>query len=416
MDQVTRRAFGLAGAAVGSAALQIGAQTARALPLVCVFSKPLIKIHYEDLGGVLKDLGAVGCDLTVRPGGHVEPALAPADLYRAIEAIRAEGVEVPMLTTAFVSAADPTLRSVLAIAGAARMKVPYFKLGYWQYRPADDIKARIGEVRRDVAGLVAQARAYGMVAGFHNHSGNYVGEAVWDGRAVMDGHGCELDRLLFRPLPCHRGGRRSRLESIAHADGAAAHQDGGAEGLSIGRRRAASGARGCARWAKAWSNWPQRVRLVGLRRGITGPLSVHLEYEPADMCRRPLPAIWQFVNGSRWPPCVGCSRAESAWYNGEICPPSAWKRRLRGYDVSGGARHPGTHVAQYVPVARPGRCSWCPPRTCGATSARVWSTGLKPRIPHEVLFLPGGEDQQAPGAGGTVGRADGASWARTAAA
>ncbi|MGA2134183.1 MAG: sugar phosphate isomerase/epimerase family protein [Bryobacteraceae bacterium] len=280
MDQVTRRAFGLAGAAVGSAALQIGAQTARALPLVCVFSKPLIKIHYEDLGGVLKDLGAVGCDLTVRPGGHVEPALAPADLYRAIEAIRAEGVEVPMLTTAFVSAADPTLRSVLAIAGAARMKVPYFKLGYWQYRPADDIKARIGEVRRDVAGLVAQARAYGMVAGFHNHSGNYVGEAVWDGRAVIDDMDPNWIGYYFDP--CH------------------ATAEGGEAGWNIALRMALPRIKMVALkdfyWEKTGGKWTTRMcpmgegmvdwpRVFGLLASAryAGPLSVHIEYEPADV-------------------------------------------------------------------------------------------------------------------------------------
>ena len=93
---VTRRAFALAGAA----ALQASAQAPKAAPTICLFSKHLPKIHYSELGGVLKDLGFAGCDLTVRPGGHVEPTLAAADLYRAVEAIRADGVEVPMITTA----------------------------------------------------------------------------------------------------------------------------------------------------------------------------------------------------------------------------------------------------------------------------------------------------------------------------
>src|SRR5580698_8818269 len=155
----TRRAFTLGGAALG-AALQIPAQPPRPSPTICLFSKHLPKLHYSELGGVLKDLGFAGCDLTVRPGGHVEPSLAAADLYRAVEAIRAEGVEVPMITTAFVSAADPTLHGVLALTG--RMKVPYFKLGYWPYRPADRIETRVAEVRRDVAALVDRGRAYGM--------------------------------------------------------------------------------------------------------------------------------------------------------------------------------------------------------------------------------------------------------------
>src|SRR5580698_5731144 len=154
---LTRRAFALGGATMG-AALQVPAAAPTPAPTICLFSKHLPKLHYSELGGVLKDLGFAGCDLTVRPGGHVEPALSAADLYRAVEAIRAEGVEVPMITTAFVTASDPTARPVLGIAG--RMKVPYFKLGYWPYRPADNIEARIAEVWRDVGGLVSVGRAY----------------------------------------------------------------------------------------------------------------------------------------------------------------------------------------------------------------------------------------------------------------
>src|SRR5277367_934801 len=144
----TRRAFALGGAALG-AALQIPAAAPTPSPTICLFSKHLPKLHYSELGGVLKDLGFAGCDLTVRPGGHVEPALSAADLYRAVEAIRAEGVEIPMITTAFVSPSDPTLQNVLALCGRDRMKVPYWKLGYWNYRPDDRIEARIAEVRRD---------------------------------------------------------------------------------------------------------------------------------------------------------------------------------------------------------------------------------------------------------------------------
>jgi len=280
MQELTRRAFTLGAAAAGSAALQIGAQPARGLPIICLFSKPLIKIHYADLGGVLRDLGFAGCDLTVRPGGHVEPALAPADLYRAIEAIRAESVEVPMITTAFVSASDPTLPSVLAICGAARMKVPYFKLGYWQYGPKDDVMARIAQVRQDAAGLAAQARAYGMVAGFHNHSGNYVGESVWDTRAVIDDLDPQWIGYYFDPL---------------HAT-----VEGGDAGWNIAMRMAMPRIKMVALkdfyWEKTNGKWAVRVcpmgegmvdwpRVFGMlaAANYTGPLSIHIEYEPADV-------------------------------------------------------------------------------------------------------------------------------------
>src|ERR1019366_7298344 len=133
---LTRRAFTLGGATLGAqlqgtlrATPQVPAEAPRPAPTICLFSKHLSTIHYAELGGVLPG----------PPGGHVEPALSAADLYRAVEAIRAEGVEVPMITTAFVNAADPTLPNVLDLCGRDRMKVPYFKLGYWNYRPGDNI-------------------------------------------------------------------------------------------------------------------------------------------------------------------------------------------------------------------------------------------------------------------------------------
>ncbi len=270
---LSRRAFTFGAAA----ALQARAQQRRVTPTICLFSKHLPKIHYSELGGVLRDLGFAGCDLTVRPGGHVEPSLAAADLYRAVEAIRAEGVDVPIITTALVSAADPTARPVLAIAG--RMKVPFFKLGYWPYRPADKIETRIAQVRQDVTGLVALGRAYGMVAGFHNHSGSYVGEAVWDTRAIIDQMDPNWIGYYFDP--CH------------------ATAEGGEAGWSISMRMALPRIKMVALkdfyWSKVngkWTmqmcpigegmvNWQQVFSLLASARFV-GPLSLHLEYEPAD--------------------------------------------------------------------------------------------------------------------------------------
>jgi sugar phosphate isomerase/epimerase len=274
---ITRRAFTLGGATLG-AAMQLPAQPPRLAPTICLFSKHLQNLHYSELGGVLKDLGFAGCDLTVRPGGHVEPALSAADLYRAVEAIRADDVEVPMITTAFVTAADPNIRNVLALCG--RMKVPYFKLGYWNYRPADNIDARIAEVRGELAGLVSLGRAYGMVAGFHNHSGNYVGEAVWDARAAIDG--LDPNWIGYYFDPCH------------------ATAEGGEAGWNIALRMALPRIKMVALkdffWEKVsgkWSmrmcpigegmvNWPQVFALLAAAH-FTGPLSLHVEYEPADL-------------------------------------------------------------------------------------------------------------------------------------
>src|ERR1035438_1893845 len=49
----------------------------RTTPAVCLYSQHLIKVEYEAVGMVLRDLGFDGCDLAVVPGSHIPPALAP---------------------------------------------------------------------------------------------------------------------------------------------------------------------------------------------------------------------------------------------------------------------------------------------------------------------------------------------------
>ena len=252
-------------------------QPSRGAPMICLFSKHLPKLHYSELGPTIKQLGFEGCDLTVRPGGHVQPELAPADLLRAIESIRGDGVEVPMITTGFLTAAEPPARLVLAIAGHA--KVPYFKPGYYRYGPKTDIETRLAEVKRDLAGLVSLGRAYGMVTGFHNHSGDCVGESVWDIRSLI----ADLDprAVGYYFDPCH------------------ATAEGGLAGWNIALRLALPRLKMVALkdfyWAKVNGKWTMKMcpmgegmvdwpkvfsMLAGAR--FTGPISLHVEYDPPD--------------------------------------------------------------------------------------------------------------------------------------
>ncbi len=274
MSRLSRRAFAIGAAA----ALQIRADAPRALPTICLFSKHLPKIHYAELGGVLKDLGFPGCDLTVRSrrtcragalrrrsiprrGSHPRGGRGrPHDHHRICLPVRSHHMP-----------------NVLALAG--RMKVPYFKLGYWQYKPSDNIETRLAEVRRDVAGLVAMGRAYGIAAGFHNHSGNYVGEAVWDARAIIGDMDPKWIGYYFDP--CH------------------ATAEGGEAGWNIAMRMALPRIKMVALkdfyWAKVDGKWTMRMCPIGegmvnwgqvfallASAHFAGPLSLHLEYEAPD--------------------------------------------------------------------------------------------------------------------------------------
>src|SRR5438094_5036622 len=152
-------------------------------PVLCFFSKHLPDLNWTDLGRAVKDAGFDGVDLTVRPGGHVLPDRAAADLPRALDAIKAHGVTVPMVTTELTSAGDPAAKPLLQ--AAARNGVRYFKPGYWRYTSSPDVRAQVAAASRALEDLVALARDCGIELGFHNHAG-YIGAALWEIAPAMD--------------------------------------------------------------------------------------------------------------------------------------------------------------------------------------------------------------------------------------
>ena len=167
-----------AGRAAAQAQYQAGGAKLRTRPPVCLYSKQLAKVAYDDLGKLLRDLGFDGCDLSVEPGGHVLPGHAQADLVRAILAVTDVGLEVPMFTTAITSPGDSDLRLILGIGSF--MGVPLFRPGVWKYDGTSAIEARLAQVQGEIAGLTAVGRAAKMAMGLRNVAGDNVGAAVWD--------------------------------------------------------------------------------------------------------------------------------------------------------------------------------------------------------------------------------------------
>ena len=143
---------------------------------LCLFSKPVPQLSWSELARHAKQAGFGGIDLTVRPEGHVLPERAATDLPKAVAAIRAEGMEVPMISTALVSAADPTAEPIFETA--SKLKIPYIKPGYYQYKIVNVIDER-NRAGRKFRGLVELAEKYQIQIGYHNHT-DCIGAALWD--------------------------------------------------------------------------------------------------------------------------------------------------------------------------------------------------------------------------------------------
>ena len=165
------------GARVGLAAGASGpASGATGGPRYCIFSKHLPDLGWTDLAAAAIDMGFDGIDLTVRPKGHVLPERVTEDLPRAVEAVRAKGTAILMITTEITSADQPTARTILAAAGKAGIGL--VKVGYWKYA-LKDVRAEVAAMGRDLAGLATLAKQHGVTIGVHNHQGN-LGSALWD--------------------------------------------------------------------------------------------------------------------------------------------------------------------------------------------------------------------------------------------
>ncbi len=275
MDAVSRRRFLTAAAGAAAAGLlpHASSSAGAGLPVIpCLFSKHLPSLDAAGLARALKSLGFAGVDLTVRPGGHVDPERAATDLPRFLETVRSEGLQVPMITTALVSASEPTARPILETAG--RHRVPFFKPGYYRYAFAD-VRQELEGAATALRGLAELSARSGVVLGFHNHAG-YIGGPVWDVVPILDRLDPRWTGYYFdvrhAVVEGGDGGWRAALGAVAPRLKMIAVKD--------------------FFWEKGPRGWQQRNCPLGegmvdwkafyaaiARSAFRGPVSLHLEYE-----------------------------------------------------------------------------------------------------------------------------------------
>src|SRR5687768_2483463 len=109
---ISRRAFVPMIAAAATHSISAANVSSSDLP-ICAFSKHFQWAGIEELASVCASLGYTGIDLTLRRGGHIEPATVENDLPRAVETIRKAGLTVPMVTTDIVDVRSANAETIL---------------------------------------------------------------------------------------------------------------------------------------------------------------------------------------------------------------------------------------------------------------------------------------------------------------
>jgi hypothetical protein len=248
----------------------------RTAPLICVYSGNLAKVPYAMLGDIAGQIGYEGVDLTVFPGGHVNPFIANVDMVRAVEAVRGSNLEVPMISTELTSMNNATAYAVLALAYQGAVKM--FRTGYWPLAAPNLLQQRLVETRRDIAGLVMLGRRCKMEAMIPNRAGAWVGHSVSEAQSLigdMDprwtGFYLDIAAALADAgvdgWPAAMKAALPRAKAIAISDFRPKQGNADAvEPCPLGQ--------GTVDWDKAFGMLAEAH--------FTGPISIHMEYAAKD--------------------------------------------------------------------------------------------------------------------------------------
>ncbi len=279
-----RRAFVAAGAAAtavsfGKISAQPRAESSSGgrkagITRVCVFSKHLQWLQYRDMAAAARNIGFDGVDLTVRPGGHVEPGNVAVELPEAVKIIREEGLDVPMITSAVTDPDLPLSRNVLETAAGQGIK--YYRMGYYRYRPEEPVSETLGMVKKRMERLARLNEELGIRGSYQNHAGNgYFGSSIWDLWWVLkdlapDWTGCQFD--LRHACTESTLSWRTDLRLVAeHVDSLAVKDSRWKTGGEQGPR-----AEYCP-LGEGFADFPSMMEILG-KASFRGPVSMHFEY------------------------------------------------------------------------------------------------------------------------------------------
>lgn len=143
-----------------------------------LFSKPLDNYDFDFICECVAKSGIGGLDLTVRPGGKVEPATVETDLPKLIDIAARYNLATDMIVTGIVSAADPYTETILKTASANGIK--FYRLGWLEYDNKSGIWETLQKFRSGLIDIVELNRKYKIHGGYQNHAGARIGGPVWD--------------------------------------------------------------------------------------------------------------------------------------------------------------------------------------------------------------------------------------------
>lgn len=165
---------------------------------VHLFSKPLQFLGIEEASEFAAELGFDGLELTIRPGGHVEPNQVEKQLPRAVEVMSAHGLESKLFVSKITSVDDDI--NLQSLKTAAESGFQYYRMGYYKPDAKLGLTENLDRARTSFHKLMAFNEETGLYGAYQNHAGQMIGSYVTDIAYLLEGvdpqwGGCQFDIL-----------------------------------------------------------------------------------------------------------------------------------------------------------------------------------------------------------------------------
>jgi sugar phosphate isomerase/epimerase len=145
---------------------------------LCAFTKCLQFLTFDQIAEVLSKNGFDGADITVRPGGQIEPENVRTELPKAAKTLQKSGIALPMMVTAVTDTDNPLDVTLLQVAADAGIR--YYRMGWLAYDFTKSIQQNLDGFKGKFERLAKLNEKLGIHGGYQNHSGLQVGAPVWD--------------------------------------------------------------------------------------------------------------------------------------------------------------------------------------------------------------------------------------------
>ena len=188
-----------AGITLGGPALvnAAGKQTKSVKIPIFAFSKHFQFMEdFGELSDFMLEAGLNGLDLTVRPGGHVEPEQVEEILPGAVAAMKKRGLYTPMIVTKIGDPEDPLTDRILKAAN--KEDIRYYRMAYYNYAEDLGIEKNLERFKKDFKALSGINKKYNIHGAYQNHTGTRLGAPIWDLFQSLEGLnpewiGCQYD-------------------------------------------------------------------------------------------------------------------------------------------------------------------------------------------------------------------------------